>query len=128
MAMSSIFLFDIASQRNQWLSIRQTAISGNIANANTPGYEALDVAPFESVLQTSQLELATSDPEHVGLSPQQRETLDAPQEDQWHVYDSGNTVSLEKELVKAAEVNGAFALSNSVIKTFHRMLLTSTKG
>ena len=128
MAMSPIFLFDIASQRNQWLSLRQTAISGNIANANTPGYEALDVAPFDSVLQTSQLELAKSDPGHFGLSNQPRENMEASQDDNWNVYDSGNSVSLEKELVKAGEVNGAYALNNSVIKVFHRMLLTSTKG
>jgi flagellar basal-body rod protein FlgB len=126
--MSSIFLFDIASQRSQWLSLRQTAISGNIANANTPGYEALDVAPFESVLETSQLELAKSDSEHFGLSPRQREELKAPQEDNWRVYDSGNSVSLEKEMVKAGEVNSAFALNSNVIRSFHRMLIASTKG
>lgn len=128
MGMNSIFLFDITSQRNQWLSLRQTAISSNIAHANTPGYEAVDVAPFESVLQTSQLELARSDQGHFGLSGRQRHDLDVPQEDKWHVYDSGNSVSLEKEMVKAGEVNGAFALSNNVIRAFHRMLVASAKG
>lgn len=128
MGMNSIFLFDLTSQRNQWLSLRQTAISGNIANANTPGYESLDVAPFDSVLQTSQLELARSDPGHVGLSARQGHDLEVPQDDRWHVYDSGNSVSLEKEMVKAGEVNSAFALSNNVIRAFHRMLIASTKG
>lgn len=126
--MNSIFLFDLTSQRNQWLSLRQTAISGNIANANTPSYKALDVAPFDSVLQTAQLELARSDPGHFGLSARQRHDLEVPQEDKWDVYDSGNSVSLEKEMVKAGEVNGAFALSNNVIRAFHRMLIASTKG
>jgi flagellar basal-body rod protein FlgB len=128
MTMNSIFLFDLASQRNQWLSLRQTAISGNIANANTPGYKALDVAPFDSVLQTSQLELAKSDPAHFGLSNQPRDKMEPTQDDTWQVYDSGNSVSLEKELVKGGEVNSAYALNNSVLKVFHRMLLTSTKG
>lgn len=126
--MNSIFLFDLTSQRNQWLSLRQTAISGNMANANTPSYKALDVAPFDSVLQTSQLELARSDPGHFGLSARQRHDLEVPQEDKWDVYDSGNSVSVEKEMVKAGEVNGAFALSNNVIRAFHRMLIASTKG
>ncbi len=31
-------------------------------------------------------------------------------------------------MVKAGEVNGAFALSSNVIKAFHRMLIASTKG
>jgi flagellar basal-body rod protein FlgB len=126
--MSSIFLFNIASQRNQWLSIRQATISDNIANANTPGYVAVDVQPFESVLQSSHLEMATSDPNHVSQSAEPLNGLAEKQDDVWHVYNSGNSVSLEKEMVKAGEVNNAFALNNSVVKAFHRMLINSTKG
>jgi flagellar basal-body rod protein FlgB len=126
--MSSIFLFNIASQRNQWLSLRQETIAGNVANANTPGYAAHDVQPFEAVLQSSRLELATTDPAHVVQPAQQLSNVEEKQEDNWQVYDSGNSVSLEKEMVKAGEINGAFALNNNVIKTFHRMLLSSTKG
>lgn len=125
--MSSIFLFDIASQRNHWLSLRQETISSNIAHANTPGYGAHDVQPFEAVLQSEQLSLATSEPGHV--SQTSRPVDDVIESDEsWHTYNSGNSVSLEKELVKAGEVNSAFALSNGVVKAFHRMLLTSTKG
>jgi len=126
--MSSIFLFNIASQRSHWLSIRQAAISGNIANANTPGYTAVDVQPFEAVLQSSKLELATSDPQHVSQPSEPLDGLEEKQKPNWRVYNSGNSVSIEKEMVKADEVNGDFALNNSVVKAFHRMLLTSTKG
>lgn len=126
--MSSIFLFDIASQRSNWLSIRQAAISGNIANANTPGYDSRDVAPFERVLQTSQLELAKSDPGHFGLANELSANMEPSPEDEWHVYHSGNSVSIEKEMVKASEVNSAFSLNGGVVKAFHRMLIASTKG
>jgi len=126
--MSPIFLFDIASQRNHWLSVRQTAITGNIANANTPGYAAVDVQPFEDILQSSHLELATSNPQHVSRSSQPLNGLEEKQEDSWRVYNSGNSVSLEKEMVKAGEVDAAFSLSSGVVKAFHRMLLASTKG
>lgn len=125
--MNSIFLFDIASQRNQWLSLQQAAISGNVANANSPGYEALDVQPFESVLQSSQLEMARSDPMHVSQPNRRMGDLEEGP-DHWQTYNSGNSVSLEKELVKAGEVHNAFSLTNNVVKSFHRMLLTSTKG
>lgn len=126
--MSSIFLFDLASQRNQWLSIRQATISANIANANTPGYVARDVQPFDAVLQQSTLELVTTNPAHVTQPTQRMDNVAEPEKNSWHVFDSGNSVSLEKEMVKAGEVNNAFALNNSVIKTFHHMLLTSAKG
>ena len=127
--MSSIYLFDIASQRSHWLSVRQEAISGNIAHANTPGYAAKDVQPFEAVLQSSsRLSMATSDPGHIADTVAAADAVTQSDGDAWHTYDSGNSVSLEKEMVKASEVNGAFALNNGVIKAFHRMLLTSTKG
>jgi flagellar basal-body rod protein FlgB len=127
--MSSLYLFDIASQRSHWLSLRQEAISTNVAHANTPGYAAKDVQPFEAVLQSSsRMAMATSDPGHLRDSGAAAEAVMQPDGDAWHTYDSGNSVSLEKEMVKAGEVNGAFALNNSVIKAFHRMLLTSTKG
>jgi flagellar basal-body rod protein FlgB len=126
--MSPIYLFDIASQRSHWLSLRQEAVSGNIANANTPGYAARDVQPFDSVLQSSRLALATSAPGHFAPSSQSPTEMMQPQDESWHVYDSGNSVSIEAEMVKASEVNAAFSLSNGVVKAFHRMMLTSTKG
>ena len=39
-------LFELAAKQAQWLSVRQSAIAGNVANVNTPGYHALDVEPF----------------------------------------------------------------------------------
>ena len=127
--MSSIYLFNIASQRSNWLSLRQEAITGNITHANTPGYAARDVQPFEAVMQSEQqLAVATSDPGHVAQSTRPVDGIAETHEDSWQVYNSGNSVSIEKELVKAGEVSGAYALNNGVVKAFHRMLLTSTKG
>jgi len=126
--MSSLYLFDIASQRSQWLSLRQETITSNISHANTPGYAARDVQPFEAVLQSEQLSMATSDPAHLGEPIATGSAAPQADEGGWATYDSGNSVSLEKELVKAGEVNSAFALNNGVVKAFHRMLLTSTKG
>jgi len=126
--MSDLYLFNIASQRSHWLSLRQETITSNIAHANTPGYAARDLQPFESVLQSSHLAMQTSDPGHIVQSSGTLETLAEAEQEGWHTYDSGNSVSIEKELVKAGDVNSAFALNNSVVKSFHRMLLTSAKG
>ncbi len=43
------------------------------------------------------------------------------------VKPSGNSVSLEQELIKADEVNRAYALNTSIVKSFHRMLMMSAK-
>ncbi len=60
--MSDITLFQVASQKAQWLSARQVAVAGNVANANTPGYRALDVQPFSTFLNASPIALASTDP------------------------------------------------------------------
>ena len=62
--MTPVYLFGLASRHAQWASLRQVAISGNVANANTPGYEALDVAPFTDVMNTSVADLL----KHVAVS------------------------------------------------------------
>jgi flagellar basal-body rod protein FlgB len=47
--------------------------------------------------------------------------------DTWDITHSGNSVSMEQELIKAGEVNRAFRLNTSVAKAFHRMMLASAK-
>ena len=47
--------------------------------------------------------------------------------DKCHVAPSGNSVSLEQELIKAGEVNRDYALNTSIVRSFHRMLMASVK-
>ena len=44
-------LFELADQRLKWLGARQQALAQNVANADTPGWKARDVAPFSTVLE-----------------------------------------------------------------------------
>jgi flagellar basal-body rod protein FlgB len=125
--MNSIYLFGIASQRNTWLSVRQETITSNIAHANTPGYKARDVQPFAEVLQAVRPDMAASNPGHLRDASAYSGGDAVTNEAAWHTTESGNSVSIERELVKSGEVNAAFSLNNGVIKAFHRMLLTSTK-
>src|SRR3954463_6503846 len=95
-------LFALAAKQAEWLSVRQSAIAGNIANVNTPGYHALDVEPFAKVLdgkgavgmQSTQTRHLTGDAEAIAL----RQRDDGPK-----VLPSGNSVVLENELLDAGE-------------------------
>ena len=126
--MIPVHLFDLVSQNNSWLTVRQSALAGNIANANTPGYKALDTQDFEAVLNSVPLGMAATQPGHLNPTPSGPPVTDVREDESWDVLHSGNTVSLEQELVKSGEVRGAFALNAGVTKAFHRMLLASTKG
>ncbi len=65
--MDAINFFSIASQQNRWLSVRQSVVAQNIANVNTPGFKALDVQPFEAVLNSTGIEMRKTQESH--LSP-----------------------------------------------------------
>jgi flagellar basal-body rod protein FlgB len=125
--MSVIHLFDVVSRHNQWLSVRQATIAGNIANANTPGFKALDVAPFEKTLEATRLAMAATRPAHIPDVPSRAGGVDAREAQPWEITHSGNSVSLEQELINAGEVNRAYRLNTSIAKAFHRMLLAAAK-
>jgi len=126
-SMTSIYLFGVLSQHNRWLSVRQATIAGNIANASTPGFKALDVTAFEAALDSAKLAMATTRSGHVTSSGTDAPATDVRQEEPWEVTHAGNSVSLEQELLKAGDVNRAYRLNTSVLKAFHRMLMTSAK-
>jgi len=126
--MGPVYLFDLISQHNKWLSVRQTAVAGNIVNANTPSFKAVDTEPFEAVLSKAPLELAVTQPGHMSPPSAGIPVAEMSDEDAWDVTHSGNSVVLEQELIKAGEVNRSFSLNAGITKAFHRMILASAKG
>ena len=112
----------------QWLSVRQETVAQNIANANTPGVKAMDVRPFEDVLSDTGVTMVATNPAHFGSDPMAVGTIETKQGAQWEVTASGNSISLEQEMIKAGEVNRAYSLNTSIVKAFNQMLSTSVKG
>lgn len=126
--MAPVYLFNLISRHNEWLSTRQATIAGNVANANTPGFKAADVEAFASVLENTQLAMAATSSGHLSPGGAAIPVTDVRAEEPWDTTHSGNTVSIEQELIKAGEVNRSFRMNVSVVKAFHRMLLASAKG
>ena len=126
--MDTVNIFSASSQHNRWLSIRQSAVSQNIANANTPGYKAVDVEPFEATLDSTRLEMLRTRREH--MTPTGRAAADGEQVEDasWEIVHSGNSVNYEQQLMKSGEIGGAYARNTGVIKAFHRMLMASARG
>jgi len=111
---------------NQNLNLRlqnQNVISGNIANADTPGYKSKAVS-FESAMRDAMdtgdnIKLEVSDPEHIGSR--------GPESVQADVYDDpngvealdGNTVDRSAEMVKMKENQ---ILYNASVETLRKKL------
>ncbi|MBF0170293.1 MAG: flagellar basal body rod protein FlgB [Nitrospinae bacterium] len=82
--------------------------NSNVANAETPGYKAVDLKPFEQDLQNAYRGVATLKTTHPGhvqgnvgnldhFSPEMTVSTDEPRID-------GNNVDMDKETVKMVEI------------------------
>ena len=80
--MSEIQLMNLAVQKADWLSVRQSILAQNVANANTPSYKAKDIVPFESFLDSAQLTMATSNERHINVSASELEAPPVEQDPQ----------------------------------------------
>jgi flagellar basal-body rod protein FlgB len=120
-----VYLFALASQHERWATVRQAAVTSNIANANTQGYTAVDVQPFSAVLDdATEVTLARTEPGHLSASGDAADTV----ERDWQAKDTGVPVSLDRQLMLADETNRAFSLDTGVVKAFHRMLMTAVRS
>ena len=94
---------------------RQRVIAENIAHADTPGYRARDVADFGSTLENQPAFSArTTRPGHVafgadpnGFAPREATVPGAE-------TPNGNSVSLEDQMVRAAEVRQSHEMAVGV--------------
>ena len=125
--LSSVYLFEVGSQKAQWLSARQTAIAANVANANTPGYRAVDIQPFSAVLDSSPIELATTNPAHLSLPQSEAGALREVEVDPAEQTLSGNTVNLEQQMINLGDVNRDYTMSANIRRAFHQLLLSALK-
>ncbi|WP_424363501.1 flagellar basal body protein [Methylocystis parvus] len=125
--MEPVYLFNLIDQQKSWLSMRQSLVAQNIANADTPGYKAQDLMPFSRVMERSALDMAGADPLHMRPSP--TETLAAAMRptEGWETSHSGNSVSPELEMIKAGEVRGAFTLDTNLMRAFHGMWMSAVR-
>src|SRR5215213_7905645 len=114
--MGPLALLGLASQHAKWQSVRQAAVSQNLANVNTPGFRAMDVRPFHDVLQRVQTYLAVTHADHIAASPLSSAASALKQADGAEITISGNSVNLEQELLKAGDINRSYALNSGVVK------------
>jgi flagellar basal-body rod protein FlgB len=127
--MESVNLFKLASSHNTWLSERQLAIASNIANADTPGYRAQDVPPFSASVEDARMTMAVSSPDHMSAPKLATSgVVERQPEDGALMKHGGNSVSVERELLKAQSVRKSFAMNAAIIKAFHGLVVASTKG
>ncbi len=125
--MSGIYLLELASQQSQWLSARQKITATNIANANTPAYTAMDIQPFSDVLDKTQITMVATNSAHMLPEGNDFTATRPATTDTWETTYSGNSVSLEQEMMKEGDINRTFTLNANIKRAFHQMLMLAVK-
>lgn len=129
MDLTRIPLFEMLTRRMSWLNERQKVLAQNIANADTPNYQAKDLAPLDFADMAraagNRLKLKTTSGRHLaaGLSPggsakafEIKGTVTSP---------SGNGVIIEDELMKVSETQAEFELITRLYRKHMGMLRTA---
>ncbi|MEZ5910875.1 MAG: FlgB family protein [Paracoccaceae bacterium] len=103
---------------------RQVAVSRNIANADTPGYKAVDTADFAAVYRDGEgLSLRQTRSGHRGAS--RAEDRAAFAEVSGNASPNGNTVSLETEMLRAADIRQQHDMALAIYRSSADILRAS---
>lgn len=136
MDLKNIALFKTLNQKMTWLNERQKVLAQNLANANTPGYVSKDLkkVSFQSHLDnmntssssdsSKATKMQIDEPGHMnamgGLSAQFE--IKQVKSDYMETTPDGNTVDLEGELSKMAEVQMEYTLASNLYRKHVGML------
>ncbi len=106
---------------------RQSLLAANIANADTPGYKPVDLAAFGESYRTlaSAPELRATRPAHLGGAEATLRAAGLPSPVVGATSPNGNGVSIEAEMVKAAEVRAQHDLALSIYQSALGILRSS---
>lgn len=120
-----INVLSLASALAAHASARQRLIAENVANADTPGYRARDVADFAATLDGAPaFQARTTRPGHVAFGADARGFAPREQAATGAETPNGNSVSLEDQMMRAAAVRqehdlalGVYAKSLEILRT-----------
>lgn len=130
--LEGINILQLSGERMRYLGQRQGLINQNIANADTPGYRARDLAPFSSAnpllggTGAAPLPLAATAPGHLGFGVSG--TLGARVDASARNYDEkpdANNVSVEEQLVRANDVANGYDLAATAYRKTMSLLKAS---
>ena len=105
MTLDDIPIFNMLKGRLSYLADRQRVIAQNVANADTPGYTAMDLKPFSVPGQggVAPVMPTLTSPMHISVPASQDAVAKEIKTPDSETTLSGNSVVLEEEMEKMAE-------------------------
>ena len=125
MDLSKFPVFRMMSGKMHWLSSRQSVLSQNVANADTPKYQAKDLkeVDFQKADGASsfQVELARTHPSHYGRSGEKGDFQSTKDREPYETLPTGNSVVLEEQLMKVAQTKHDYELMTRLYRKHLQM-------
>lgn len=104
--LDSIGIFDLLKSKMDYTGQRHGVLAGNIANADTPGYRAMDLQPFEEMVQRSRfgrLEPTATRAGHIVSGQRIDEARAGRMSDPYEISPTGNEVVLEQQMMQITQ-------------------------
>jgi flagellar basal-body rod protein FlgB len=131
MAITDIPILSMLRTRLQWAQTRQRVLAENVANADTPHFQARDLAPLKfeapgegAPAAVSTVALATTEPGHLSGFGLSQSPFRSESKGNYEVRPTGNAVNIEDEMMKVAAnqrdyqaATAVYTRSLSLIKT-----------
>jgi flagellar basal-body rod protein FlgB len=132
--LSDIGLMKGIGGKMDWLTQRQTILSQNIANSDTPNYRPRDLKEqdFGAVMKAEQskpkLRQAATNESHIGGATELRAPKSAKSREVYEASIDGNAVVLEEQLLKAQATQSDYSLVTNLYKKNVGMLRMVVSG
>ena len=119
MAITDIPLFSALKSRLNWLQARQTVLAENVANADTPGFQAREIEAFSLPADTRRgtirpLDTVRTNAMHIATSQNRADQWGADEKGSFEISPSGNSVVLEEQMMKVAETQLDYQMATSL--------------
>lgn len=105
MSVGQLSIFDALKQKMHWHQARQSLLSENVANAETPGYRGQDLKPFEfeghmRENSTASVRMTATRPNHISATSRSSNGFEPRELNSFEITPDGNGVVLEDEMMK----------------------------
>ena len=119
-------IFNTAYAMATHAGARQALIAQNMANADTPGYAARDIAPFKTFYEAPGATLAPRATRDAHMLGKDAQSGFSPSERKGAQRDpNGNSVSLETEMLNAVEVKRQYDRAIAIYRSSLTQLRTA---
>lgn len=127
---SNVDLSELLEKRMSYLNQRQAVLAENVANADTPGYKARDLAPmsFGDTLKQVSVGMTVTDPKHIIPASMAGVNSKTVNQEGLEVLPSGNSVDVEQQMLEVSKTAVDYEGITSIYRTIGSLFRIAIKG